>query len=277
MGAHNYRKGSFYDSCKSNSGQSFVSGEVQRLKCKMGLFNFGEFFWKISTQSMILDFFFTYNEAVTRTQPEQTGFAYHIDNICILCQGQGGDFPYLWKKKDATAVGGSPDAEDTCKVVSTNPGHDMMGGDLHVEPSPSIEACGAACCAWKGCGGFVYITRRVVSHLTDITPHPTDITRGLKTHSTHLDLDSQEDPKACGTTNTGCCFIKPVKLPKVEKSGWKTIVSGVVTGGVPAPTCEDKNSTHHMDTVGSVVQSKSDVSSWQVCVWDAGGHAIYYA
>ena len=67
-------------------------------------------------------------------------------------------------------------------------------------------------------------------------------------------------------TKAGCCFLKPLHLPKVTKSQWKTIASGVVTGGIPAPTCATANATRHMDTTGGGATSGAGpADSWEAC------------
>jgi hypothetical protein len=77
--------------------------------------------------------------------------------------GAGGRFPYLWKKK---TIEQTPSDEvnrqtNNCSVAKLMPGIDMVGGTMH-SPSQSRHAasptdCGHKCCAYKGCGGFVYI------------------------------------------------------------------------------------------------------------------------
>ena len=119
--------------------------------------------------------------------------------------GQGGNFPYLWQVSDESRAAApslaNPFPFGTCEVETIAVGEDRPGGDIKVISTNTSIECGAAACAFPGCGGFVWISRK-------------------------------EDPSCLPTgAEAGCCFLKGSTPPPATKSGYKTIASALISGG----------------------------------------------
>ena len=157
-------------------------------------------------------------------------------------------FPYLWQRNSSamsqisplpassssygsgaalrSTPGGrtgpaSTAAAGNCSLTALAHGVDMPGLTLHTPAHlrgvNSADACAANCCGYDGCGGFIYVDR--------------------------ADEPESYNCSMAGATTTGCCFLKPPKLPPYVASPIRSMVSGVVTGGIaPSPPL-----THIMD------------------------------